>query len=181
MVGACLRLDQEHISGKGISMRMVLFMAALVMGLTVAGPASATVGDAGVPTTGPVFTSHTFTVQLLPSGDPDGSGTAVLTVDLRSGTVCYDITVTGIGEPTEPAAGIGNAHIHSYPLNGAIAVDLETQFVAVADTADTYRATDCVTAPRQVLVDILLHPERYYVNVHTTQFPGGAVQGDLAA
>ena len=160
-------------------MRTVLFLAALVMGLTVAGPAAAATVDDRVPTDLPVLTPHTFTVSLLPSGDPDGSGTAVLTVDLRRGTVCYDITVTGIGEPTEPAAGIGNAHIPSYLLNGAIAVDLETQFIAVAGTTDTYRATECVTAPRQVLVDILLHPEDYYVNVHTTAFPGGAVQGDL--
>jgi hypothetical protein len=159
-------------------MRMVLFLAALVMGLTIAGPASATTVDAGVPTTTPVFTQQTFTVQLLPSGDRNGSGTAELTVDLGSGMVCYDITVTKIGEPTEPAGGIGNAHIHSYAQNGAIAVDLETQFVAVA--RDTYQAKDCVTATRRVLLDILLHPEQYYVNVHTVNFPDGAVQGDLA-
>jgi hypothetical protein len=29
-------------------------------------------------------------------------------------------------------------------------------------------------------VDILPHPEQYYVNVHTVDFPGGAAQGDLA-
>jgi hypothetical protein len=114
------------------------------------------------------------------SGDPDGSGTAVLTVDLGAGTVCYDITVTGIGEPTEPSAGIGNAHIHSYAQNGAIAVDLETHFVAVAGAVDTYEAIDCVTASRRALVDILLNPEQYYINVHTVSYPGGAVRGDLA-
>jgi CHRD domain-containing protein len=113
-------------------------------------------------------------------GNMPSSAYLVLTVDLRSGTVCYDITVSGIGEPTELAAGIGSAHIHSYTQNGAIAVDLKTQFVAVADAADTYQATDCVTAPRRVLVDILLHPKQAYVNVHTVEFPGGAIQGDLA-
>jgi CHRD domain len=82
--------------------------------------------------------------------------------------------------PTEPVAGIGNAHIHSHAKNGAIAVDLATQFTAVAGAVDTYQAIDCVTAPRPVLVDILLHPEQYYVNVHTVDNPGGAVQGDLA-
>ena len=162
-------------------MRRVLFLAVLVMGLTVASPAAAAaIVDDGAPPTTSVFTPHTFTVQLQPSGDPEGSGTAELTVDLGSGTVCYDITVSGIGEPTEPAAGIGNAHIHSYAQNGAIAVDIETQFVAVAGATDTYQATECVTATRRVLVDILLHPEQYYVNVHTVEFPGGAVQGDLA-
>jgi hypothetical protein len=159
-------------------MRKVLFLAALVMGLTVAGPAWAAEDD--VPTNLPAVTPQTFTVELEPSGDKDGSGTAELTVDLKTGTVCYDITVTNIGVPTEPLAGIGNAHIHSHPEGGAIAVDLDTEFKAVAGAADTYQAIDCVTASRRVLVDILLHPEDYYVNVHTSDNPGGAVQGDLA-
>ena len=161
--------------------RTILFLAALVMGVVVAGPASAAGVDDGVGSTR-AFTPQTFTVELLPTatGDQDGSGTAVLTVDLASGTLCYDITVTGIGEPTEPAAGIGNVHIHSYAQGGAIAVDLATQFDAVAGTADTYNAMNCVTANRRVLVNILLHPELYYVNVHTVEFPGGAIQGDLA-
>jgi CHRD domain len=152
-------------------MRKVLFLAALVMGLTVAGPAWAAEDEL-------VVTPQTFTVKLVPSGDPDGGGTADLTVDLKAKTVCYDITVRGIGVPTEPVAGIGNAHIHSYPEGGAIAVDLDTQFTLVK--GDTYQAIDCVTAKRQALVDILLHPEDYYINVHTSDNPGGAVQGDLA-
>jgi hypothetical protein len=159
-------------------MRKLLFLAALVMGLTVAGPAWAAGDD--VPTNLSAATPQTFTVELVPSDDPDGSGTAELTVDLKTGTVCYDITVTNIGVPTEPLAGIGNAHIHSHPEGGAIAVDLDTEFKAVAGAADTYQAIDCVTASRRVLVDILLHPEDYYVNVHTSLNPGGAVQGDLA-
>jgi hypothetical protein len=164
-------------------MRKVLFLVALVLGVTVAGSASAAIDDTRAPTTAPVLTPHTFTVELEPlepSGDPDGSGTAVLTVDLRTGTVCYHIIVTGIGEPTEPAAGIGNAHIHSSAEGGAIAVDIETAFVAVDGAVDTYQATGCVTEERRVLVDILLHPEDYYVNVHTFAFPAGAVQGNLA-
>jgi hypothetical protein len=157
--------------GRGF-MRKVLFLVALVMGLTVAGPAWAAPDL-------PTATPQTFTVDLKPSGDPDGSGTAELTVNLGAQTVCYDITVTGIGVPTEPAAGIGNAHIHSRP-GGGIAVDLETQFSAVEGAVDTYQASDCVTAPRRVLLDILLNPEQYYVNVHTVDNPTGAVQGDLA-
>jgi CHRD domain len=180
-VGGYLRPDREHSSrGKGLfRMRTVPFLAALVLGLTVAAPASAVIDDGARPTE-PAFTPQTFIVQLEASGDPEGSGTAELAVDLGSADVCYEITVTGIGEPTEPAAGIGNAHIHSYAQNGAIAVDIETQFGAVADAADTYEATGCVTATRRDLVDILLHPEQYYVNVHTVEFPAGAVQGDLA-
>jgi hypothetical protein len=154
-------------------MRKALFLVALVMGLTVAGPAWAA---PDIPTDLP---GVPFTVELAPSGDPQGSGTAELTVNPGTQTVCYDITVTGIGLPTEPSHGIGNAHIHSH-TGGGIAVDLKTQFSEVEGAVDTYQASDCVTAPRQVLLDILLNPEQYYVNVHTTEFPSGAVQGDLA-
>ena len=162
-------------------MRKLVFSAALVGLLVVGvGSASATTTENQGRASSAVLTPQTFTVELSPSGDPDGSGTAELTVDLTKGTVCYDIEVTGIGEPTEPAAGIGNAHIHSYPQNGAIAVDLETTFELVAGTTDTYQAVDCVTASRRALVDILLNPESYYINVHTVAFPAGAVQGDLA-
>jgi CHRD domain len=167
-------------------MRRLAFLAALVVGLVISslvistGPASATTIDDRGRSSSAVLSPKTFTVELLPSGDPDGSGVAVLTVNLMRGTVCYNITVSGIGEPTEPAPGIGSAHIHSYAQNGAIAVDLETNFQPVAGTADTYQASGCVTASRRTLVDILLHPELYYVNVHTMAFPAGAVQGDLA-
>jgi len=177
LVAGASGLGPRALFLRGVSMRKVLFLAALLVGLTVAGPAWAAPDD--VPTNLPVVPEQTFTVELEPSGDPDGSGTAELTVDLKTGTVCYDITVTGIGEPTEPAAGIGNAHIHSH-AGGGIAVDLETQFSEVEGAVDTYQASECVTAPRQVLLDILLHPEDYYVNVHTDEFPGGAIQGDLA-
>jgi hypothetical protein len=172
--------NREHFPrGEGFLMRKILLLlAALVTALAVGGPAWAVVDD-GAPTNPRAFTPRTFTVELAPSGDLDGSGTAELTVDLGAGTVCYDITVTGIGEPTEPDAGIGNAHIH-FVEGGGIAVDLHTEFVAVEGAEDTYQAIDCVSASRRALVDILLHPEDYYINVHTTEFPGGAVQGNLA-
>ena len=149
-------------------MRKFLVLAALLLGgLTIAGTAAA-VPDAG----------RTFRVQLLPSGDPDGSGTATLTVNPGTGQVCYDIQVTGIDPPQEPAEGIGSAHIHVRP-SGGIAVDLDTEFVANSATG-AFESSGCVSADRDVLIDILRNPDLYYLNVHTALFPSGAVQGDLA-
>jgi len=32
---------------------------------------------------------------------------------------------------------------------------------------------------RRLLMDIIQHPQDYYVNVHTADFPGGAIRGQL--
>jgi CHRD domain-containing protein len=157
-------------------MRRIVVFIGLLLGLTIGGAASAATTDDAPPTV-PVLTPQTFTVELLPSGDPDGSGTARLIVNPLAGIVCYTIRVTGIGEPTEPAPGVGSAHIHAVE-GGGIAVNLETDFVLVGP--DTYQAAGCVKADPSVLEAILEQPEQYYVNVHTVAFPLGAVQGSLA-
>jgi hypothetical protein len=120
---------------------------------------------------------RTFTVGLTggPTGDPDGTGTAILTINPGQATVCYEITVSGISQPQEPAPGLGSGHIHVAP-SGAIAVDLETQFTA---SNGGFLASDCVSADRAVLVNIMRSPADYYVNIHTVEFPGGAVSGSL--
>jgi hypothetical protein len=120
---------------------------------------------------------RTFVVPLSGAngGDPDGSGLAVLQVNPGTQEVCYTITVTGIGVPTEPMEGLGAAHIHDL-ATGGIFVDLETMWTA---TATGFQTTGCASADRQDLVALLAHPSDYYVNIHTVDFPAGALRGDL--
>ena len=115
--------------------------------------------------------------QLAPSGDPDGSGIAILRLDPGADLVCYTIVVRDIGAPTEPAPGVGSAHVHGPLPSGAIAIDLDTEFMATG--TDTYIASDCVSASGATIDAVLAHPELFYVNVHNAQFPAGAVQGSL--
>ena len=117
-----------------------------------------------------------FTVKLAPSGDPDGSGAAVLRVNLDKSQVCYTTVVRNIGEPVEPAAGIGSAHIHT-TLTGGVFINLLTDFRSTG--ADVYLATGCVSATQEQLQAVLNNPRQYYVNVHTVAAPGGAIQGSL--
>ena len=146
-------------------MRKLLILVALALLGLVAGTGQATAADITV-----------FTVRLAPSGDPDGSGVAVLRVNLDKSQVCYQIVVRHIGEPVEPAPGIGSAHIHT-TLTGGVFINLLTNFRTTG--ADVYIATGCVSATQEQLQAILNNPSQYYVNVHTVAFPGGAIQGSL--
>ena len=118
-----------------------------------------------------------FVVPLAPqaSGDPDGSGLAVLRMNPGTGEVCYSIEVTGIGQPTEPAAGLGAAHIHD-EATGGIFVDLETNW---QPSGDGFATSGCTSADRADILAMFHDPSAYYVNIHTTEFPGGAIRGQL--
>jgi len=117
-----------------------------------------------------------FNLVLTPSGDPDGSGAAVITINPGRQSVCYDITAEGITAPVEPAPGIGSAHIHTHE-GGGIAVDLDTVF---EPANGGFASSGCVEdVDRAMLVDILRDPANFYLNVHTAEAPGGAVQADL--
>ncbi|MDQ3890724.1 MAG: CHRD domain-containing protein [Actinomycetota bacterium] len=150
----------------GRTLLMLLVIAALV---AVASPAAGAQDEA-----------RTVVFQVPLSGpDPEGQGTAVLRLSPAEGTVCYVIVVRGIGEPTEPAPGLGNAHIHGPLPSTGIAVHLETEFMQ-AGASDVFLARGCVNVDAATLEAILANPELFYVNVHTVEFPGGAIQGTLA-
>jgi hypothetical protein len=132
---------------------------------------------AGAGSSAAVAEVRVFTVQLAPSGDSDGSGVAIVRVNSNKDRVCYSIVVRNIDAPTEPATGLGSAHIHGpLPATG-IAVDLDAVFILTR--TDTYIARDCVSADSATIDALLANPELFYVNVHNLEFPGGAVQGSL--
>ena len=102
------------------------------------------------------------------AGDPDGRGSA--TVLIAGTRVCFGIVVTNLGDPLA-------AHIHKgrRRQNGSIVVPL-TQ----PSTGSPGASSGCVNATAALARAIRRHPARYYVNVHTKQFGGGAIRGQLA-
>jgi len=101
-------------------------------------------------------------------GDADGIGTASFTFNRGLGVVCFDIEVTGI---TLPAIG---AHIHLAPVT-----DPGPVVVPLTPPDATGMSSGCVTADPALVKAITKNPSAYYVNVHTTDFPAGALRAQL--
>jgi hypothetical protein len=104
------------------------------------------------------------------AGDADGTGSASITVNVGQQRVCWDISVNNIAAPMR-------GHIHHAPAltNGPIVVGFfEPATVALKGCTPTTQPVD-----RALLKDIIQHPRDYYVNVHTADFPAGAIRGQL--
>jgi hypothetical protein len=100
-------------------------------------------------------------------GDLDGSGLARITLNAGQATVCWELTVRDIMPATA-------AHIHKAPAGvpGPIVVPLSPP--------TSGSSSGCTPADPTLIADIIENSEAYYVNVHTSDFPGGAVRGQLS-
>jgi CHRD domain len=147
--------------------RRVLFLAAalgLVGMLAVGAPAY---GQGR-----PFATTLTGAAEVPGPGDADASGTAFITLNQGQGEVCFELSWAGID------GTVVAAHIHVGPAGvaGPVVVPL---LVGVA-LSGTDSASGCVSGVSEELLKAIRHdPENYYVNVHSSVFPAGAVRGQL--
>jgi hypothetical protein len=134
-------------------------VSALVMTLALAPAAQATQR---------FTTTLTGAAEVPGPADPDGSGMAIITINRGTGEICWSINVTGI---TLPAAA---AHIHEAPAGVAGPVD-----VTLSPPDATGTSSGCTTVSREHAKEIAKEPAEYYVNVHNSDFPAGALRGQL--
>lgn len=106
-----------------------------------------------------------------PSGDKDGA--AAWLVRTNGDKISYATVWTGIGAPT-------NGHIHSgvKGVNGPVVADLFADTDGLPNSVTGIAGTATVSA--DVLAQIAKEPARFYTNLHTAEFSGGAVRGQLA-
>lgn len=105
-------------------------------------------------------------VNEVPPGDPDGSGTAQVAVNAVLDRICTDLEVREIGVVTA-------AHIHrgGAGVNGPPVITL--------DPPDDDDSEECDAVAGSLLEEIVRNPRGFYVNVHTAQYPDGAIRGQL--
>jgi hypothetical protein len=101
------------------------------------------------------------------TGDRNGLGTFSAVVDSRQ--LCFGITVRDIGDPVA-------AHIHRGGRNVAGPVVFT---LTAPDSGDPGASSNCLPITDRLATQILRRPSRFYVNVHTGQFPNGAVRAQL--
>ncbi len=97
-----------------------------------------------------------------PKGDPDGRGTAEITITGRR--VCWEITVSKVQT-------ILAAHIHKGGPGIAGPV--------VVPFGKTFKSKGCTTTTAAIAAAIVRSPSAYYVNVHNAKYPAGALRGQL--
>jgi hypothetical protein len=138
--------------------RLIAPVLALMLAVTIAGPVAAA---------GRTLTTTLLGAEEVPGpGDPDGSGVAVITLNSGQGEVCWDLTVSNISPATA-------AHIHSGPAGvaGPVVVPLSPPTDGSSD--------GCIAADPALIKDIRKNPTNYYVNVHNSEYPAGALRGQL--
>jgi len=102
-------------------------------------------------------------------GDPDGFGSATI-IFKNATTICYAILMSNISTPTA-------AHIHEAlaGVNGGVVIPLSPPA-----SGNPGAASGCIGGLNSTEVaDLRNNPSSHYVNIHTTDFPTGALRGQL--
>jgi hypothetical protein len=109
------------------------------------------------------ITGDELVATLSPVGGGGGSGRAVIALNDTTNQVCTDLEVSGIGPVTA-------AHIHS-GATGPAYFDIE-----VENDNDT---DDCDVTSDDLLDYMRRNPGAFWVDVHTSDRPAGALRGRL--
>ena len=100
-------------------------------------------------------------------GDPAGNGEFSGWFDAAKGRVCYTLGVGSLASPTM-------AHIHrgAAQVAGPVVVPLANPAQNLSET--------CQAVDPALVREIVANPAGFYVNVHTTAHPSGAIRAQLA-
>ncbi|MEO1969279.1 MAG: CHRD domain-containing protein [Sphingomonadaceae bacterium] len=144
---------------------LTIALAAGAAALALAG--CATLEEGAASATNMTYHANLTGAQEVAGGDPDGSGKASITIADGLGRVCWDLhDITNIG----PIMG---AHIHQ----GLRGTDGPVVFELHKSKTGSWKG--CGKGPEWLQNRLQTDPSGFYVNVHTAQYPKGAIRGQL--
>jgi hypothetical protein len=134
----------------------------------------------------PITVAMTGVQEPLPAGgDPNATGTATITLNPGHESVCYSLSWANTSGEDGISTNdlVWGGHIHAAPAgsNGGIFVHLFGGPPAEMNSAfpSTASTSGCVTAERDAILAIITNPAGYYVNIHSGEWPGGIIRGQL--
>jgi hypothetical protein len=145
-------------------MRTRVFLTAGVLAIVAALAMATAAGATGVDRV--LATVLIGAAEVPGPGDPDGIGAAVITIDTDADRICWLLAVKRIQLPATAA----HIHVGAAGIAGPVVVGLTApNAFGISFGCTVNAAADAIAA----------NPAAYYVNVHTTDFPAGAIRGQL--
>lgn len=139
-------------------------LAAPAFAQDTAPPPPPAVAEPAAPTSGKLTATLVGDLEVPDDGDPDGKGSAAISIDV--GKLCYDVEYHRL-------APVTMAHIHAGAAGKA-----GDPVVTLKLDPDEY-IKGCIPIASDLAAKLLAEPGEYYVNVHTTELPKGAIRGQL--
>lgn len=103
--------------------------------------------------------SRPLIAKLSGAGDADGSGTAKIRLNTSQSQLCYELAVSNIAEPkTLTILSNAKAKIVSFGIGSS---------------------SQCEVIERDKLMDLARNPTAYFISIQNSEFPNGALQGQL--
>jgi hypothetical protein len=151
---------------------------ACAAGLLVGVGVTALIGDAGAVAAPKAKYEITLNGASEPGGgDPNGTGISKISVKSKTNTVC--VSTKKVFGVLLPSTG---HHIHSGAAGVAGPIVVPLGQVTAKPSKPGYpekagkSAKVCGTASSAQILSMINDPELWYVNVHSSQFPGGAIR-----
>jgi hypothetical protein len=149
--------------------RLAVLAAAVPPLLAVAACATTAAEESAVnpPHPGVVLVGSLLPAGEVPGpGDPDGSGEFTGFFDQPGGKLCFDLGVGSLDRITMQHIHAGAAQVAGPP-------------VITLPVPDGTHSEGCIDVDRALLARIIAKPGDFYVNVHTSTHPNGAIRSQL--
>jgi hypothetical protein len=112
-----------------------------------------------------VLTATLSGANEVGGGAPNGNGAFRVEINSETGDFCYTLYAEKTAAPT-----MAHVHTGAAGVNGGPVITMDV----------TGKGSDlCIAVEPDKLKPILADPAGFYVNIHTADFPGGAVRGQL--
>ncbi|MDQ6616727.1 MAG: CHRD domain-containing protein [Actinomycetota bacterium] len=150
-------------------LRRVPAFAAVLMVLAIGVAGSAAFQPSTASTVAVLHSTMTGAREVGHVGDLDAKGSSIVFLNAANGQVCYLLRATGLSQPPTAA----HIHIGDAGTAGPVVIPLPL-------TGGHGVYSGCIHADKTLVQSIIDNPGGFYTNIHTSDFPAGAIRGQLS-